>query len=133
MVNLLGVRDPEQWPVEVWDIGSVLAKRRALLYTEPIFSPEIMKYNHWLCQHADELTLDELLEIWAHSMWCVYLSYRDPDCDPELRRQTLLNLREQYNRYLKLPKRHQEKFWPTWRSIWDGHFLIEEGCWDGTT
>ena len=30
-MNLLRLRDPEQWPVEVWDIHSVIAKRRALL------------------------------------------------------------------------------------------------------
>ena len=130
VVILLRLRDPEQWPVEKWDVHSVIAKRRALFYTEPVWSDEILRYNHWLVRHADQLTLDELVEVWSHSMFLVYLSYRDPECDPAVRHRILLNLREQYNRYLELPARVQEKFWPTWKSLWDGQFLIEEGWCD---
>jgi len=63
MVIMLRLRDPEQWPVEVWDVHSVVAKRRSLFYTETVFSPEIKRYNKWLCERTDELTLYELLEV----------------------------------------------------------------------
>jgi hypothetical protein len=135
MVIMLRLRDPEQWPVEVWDVHSVVAKRRSLFYTETVFSPEIKRYNKWLCERTDELTLYELLEVWAHSMWLVYLCYTNPDCDPELRHETLLRLRGHFQEYLKLPERHQEKFWPLW-SFWYAKLvaeeLVEEGWWDGT-
>jgi hypothetical protein len=132
MVNILRIRDPEQWPVEVWDIGSVILKRRSLFYTEPIFSDEILKYNKWLWQHTDEMTIDEIVEVWAHEMFLVYLCYCDPKCDQALRHKVLLNLRKHYNHYLKQPAPVREKFCSTLRSIWDGRFLMEEGWWDGT-
>jgi hypothetical protein len=125
MVILLRLRDPEQWPVEVWDIHSVIAKRRALFYTEPVYSDEIVRYNRWLARHTDEMTLDELVEVWSHCMWLVYLCYTDPDCDQELRHQTLLNLRKHWQHYLTMSERLQEKFWPMW-SFWYGRFLVEE-------
>jgi hypothetical protein len=134
---ILRLRDPAQWPVEKWDVGSVIAKRRALFYTETVFSPEIWKYNEWLLtQREEKLTIDELIEIWAHSSWCFYVTYKDQDCDPELRHQMLLHLRESFNVYLKLPERIQEMLRPMF-SIWQGQFvgeeLVEEGWWDGTT
>jgi hypothetical protein len=99
MVNILRLRDPEQWPEEKWDIGSVIAKRRALFYTETVWSPEIWKYNKWLLtQREEKLTIDELIEIWSHAIFCVYLTYADPDCDPELRHRMLLNLKEDFNK-----------------------------------
>jgi hypothetical protein len=137
MPHILRLRDPEQWPVEVWDIHSVIAKRRALFYTEPIYSPEIMKYNKWLLspEHIDELTLSEIVEVWGHCMFLVYACYCDKDCDPEYRHQLLLQLRERFNEYLAMPERLQIKFWPMW-SIWYGRFVAEaleaEGWCNGT-
>jgi hypothetical protein len=136
-MNILRLRDPAQWPVEKWDIHSVIAKRRALFYTETVWSPEIWKYNKsLLTQRQEKLTIDELIEIWSHAIYCVYLTYSDPKCDLELRHQMLLNLKEDFNKYLTLPERIQEKFWPMW-SIWYGKFveeeLVEEGWWDGAT
>ena len=135
---MLYLRDPAQWPVEKWDIGSVIAKRRSLFYTEPIYSSEILEYNKWLLspEHVDELTLDEIVEVWAHCMFLVYVGYCDKDCDPEYRHQLLLNLKDRFNEYLAMPERLQQKFWPMW-SFWYGKFvaeeLVEEGWWDGTT
>jgi hypothetical protein len=134
----LYLRDPAQWPVEKWDIGSVILKRRSLFYTEPIYSPEIMQYNKWLLspEHVDELTLDEIVEVWAHCMFLVYVGYCDKDCDPKYRHQLLLNLKDRFNEYLAMPERLQQKFWPMW-SFWYGKFraeeLVEEGWWDGET
>ena len=124
MPYIVRLRDPEQWPVEVWDVHSVIAKRRALFYTEPIWADEILTYNHWLARHTDELTLDEIVEVWSHCMWLVYLCYTDPDCDPALRYQTLLKLREHFRHYVEMPERLQEKFWPMWAHFY-GRFLAE--------
>jgi hypothetical protein len=135
-MHMIRLRDPAQWPVEKWDIHSVVAKRRALLYTDPMYSPELLEYNKYLLspEHIDELTLNEIVEIWAHCMFLVYVCYCDPDCDPEYRYQLLLQLKDRFNEYLKLPERIQEKFRPMW-SIWYGKFvaeaLVDEGWWDG--
>jgi hypothetical protein len=108
-------------------LGHPLRHREApaLFYTETVFSEEIARYNKWLSQHTDEMTLYEMVEVWSHCMWLVYLCYTNPKCDPALRHQTLLKLRDHFHHYLELPERHQEKFWPMW-SFWYGRFLVEE-------
>jgi len=123
MPFILSCKDIDYYPQEEWDLGSVLAKRRALLYTEPL-SSKVMRCNKWLCERTDELTFSELIDIWSHSMWCVYCCYQDPECDRELQHEILLNLRKHFHEYLKLPERYQEKFWPMW-SFWYGRFLAE--------
>jgi hypothetical protein len=133
MVHILRLIDPAEWPEEKWDVGSVVLKRRALFYTETVFSPEIWKYNKWLLtQQEEKVPIDVLIEIWAHSMFCYWVTYNDKECDPERRHQMILNLKE----YLKLPERVQEMLWPMW-SFWHGTFvgeeLVAEGWWDGVT
>jgi len=93
-------------------------------HTEP-FSDEVFKYDKWLLSRTDELTLGELIELWSHAMWCAYVCYCDPDCDPAVRHQVLLNLRDHFRRYLTLPERLQLKLWPM-SAHWYGRFVAEE-------
>jgi hypothetical protein len=50
---VIRLRDIDYYPQEEWDIASVLAKRRWLIKTLPIQSPEITKIDDWLLKQPD--------------------------------------------------------------------------------
>jgi hypothetical protein len=50
---VIRLRDIDHYPQEQWDIGSVLAKRRWLIKSQPINSPEITKIDDWLMKQPD--------------------------------------------------------------------------------
>lgn len=126
---IIRLRDTDYWPQEEWDIGSVLGKRRWLIKTLPIQSPEITKLDDWLMKRPD-LHPDDLIDIWSRTMYCYWLAYRDPEVDQQTKHFILLALKEQFEEFCCLSEFDQERLWPNWAK-WRATFLIEEGMANG--
>ena len=125
MVSLIfRLRDPDYYPQDEWDIGSVLAKRRWLIKTLPIQSPEITKLDDWLMKQPD-LYPEDVIDIWSRTMYCFWLAYRDPEVDRQTKHFMLLMLKEQFEEFCQLSEFDQERLWPNW-ARWRATFLTEE-------
>jgi hypothetical protein len=118
------LRDIDQYPQEKWDIGSVLAKRRWLIKTQPINSPEITKIDVWLLKQPD-LYPDDIIDIWSRTMYCFFLAYRDPEIDQLTKHFILLALKEEFEEFCRLSEFDQERLWPNWAK-WRATFKVEE-------
>jgi hypothetical protein len=105
-------------------IGSVLAKRRWLIKTLPINSPEITKLDVWLLKQPD-LYPEDVLDIWSRTLYCFWLAYRDPDIDNLTKHFMLLALKEEFEDFCRMSEFDQERLWPIW-SRWRATFLFEE-------
>ena len=112
MVHILRLRDPDQWPVEKWDIASVYAKRRALMVEDPIHSSKITRLDLWLLDQPD-LPVDVAGQIWVRMMLASSIIY-EIEQDPEYKHQMLLVLREHFDEFRKLPEKWQERMRPYW-------------------
>ena len=123
------IRDIDRYPQEEWDIGSVLAKRRWLIKTLPINSPEITKLDVWLLKQPD-LYPEDVLDIWSRTLYCFWLAYRDPDIDNLTKHFILLALKEEFEEFCCLSEFDQERLWPNW-SRWRATFPFEEGIESG--
>jgi hypothetical protein len=112
MVHILRLRDTDYYPQEEWDIGSVLAKRRALMCDIPIISTDITELDVWLLRQPD-LPLEILGQIWMRTMLCLPIMYKQEN-DPEVRRSMLLSLRDSFEEFKLLPENWQEQMRPCW-------------------
>jgi hypothetical protein len=121
---VIRLRDIDHYPQEEWDIGSVLAKRRWLIKTLPINSPEITKLDVWLLKQPD-LYPEDVLDIWSRTLYCFWLAYRDPDIDNLTKHFILLALKEEFEDFCRLSEFDQERLWPNF-SRWRATFKVEE-------
>jgi hypothetical protein len=112
MPYILRLRNTDYYPQEEWDLGSVLAKRRALLCDIPIISSDITELDLWLLRQPD-LPLEILGQIWVLTMVCLPIMYKQEN-DPEVRRSMLLSLREGFEEFKLLPENWQEHMRPCW-------------------
>jgi hypothetical protein len=112
MVYIIRLRDTDYYPEEQWDIGSVLAKRRALLCDIPIISSDITELDLWLLRQPN-LPLEILVQIWMRTMLCLPIMYKQ-ETDPERRRSMLLSLRQSFEEFNLLPENWQEQMRPCW-------------------
>jgi hypothetical protein len=112
MVNILRCRDIDYYPQEEWDLGEVLAKRRALMCEEPIISSNITRLDVWLLNHPG-LTLEELGQIWVRAMLASSILYQ-LEKDPDQKHSMLLSLKEDFDEFRKLPEKWQENMRPYW-------------------
>src|SRR5262249_60489901 len=101
------IRDIDYYPQSEWDLGSVLAKRRALMCNEPIISSAITRLDLWLCDQP-ELTLQEIEDIWTRMMIVSSLMY-ELEKDSEQRHTILVAVREHFDEFKKLPEKWQER------------------------
>jgi hypothetical protein len=127
MAMIFRLRDVDHYPQEEWDIGSVLAKRRALMIEEPIISSKITRLDLWLLDQPD-LTLQEAGEIWTRTMIVSLMLYQ-LEKDRGQRRSILLSLREHFEEFKNLPEKWQENmrlFWLPWLNVLNG----EESEWE---
>lgn len=117
MVHILRLRDTDYYPEEEWDLGSVLAKRRALMCDIPIISTDITELDVWLLRQPN-LPLEVLGQIWVRTMVCLPIMYTQEN-DPETRRAMLLSLREHFEEFKLLPENWQEQMRPCWLPWFD--------------
>jgi hypothetical protein len=128
MVHILRLRDTDYYPEEEWDLGSVLAKRRALLCDTPIISTDITELDLWLLRQPN-LPIEILGMIWVRTMVCMPILYTQ-ETDPEVRRATLLSLRDHFEQFKLWPEKWQEQLRPCWLPWFDVLKREErlEGC-----
>ena len=85
-------------------IHKAFMKRQGLMWKRPVMDEEISKIDTWLLQH--KLPMDILISIWSRATFCEWLAYGDATA--EQKHLMLLNLRECYREFQKLPQRVQE-------------------------
>jgi hypothetical protein len=105
-----------------WGLQLVLKKRKALLHSVPIMSKELTEIDKWLATQSG-LPLKVLLDVWQRAMFCSWVFYGD--AHPELKHIMLLQLRDHYRDFQKLPPRLQTRMWPMWERFRQ-EFLDEE-------
>jgi hypothetical protein len=103
-------------------IHEAFLKRQDLMWKRPIMDEEITMIDMWLLQQ--KLPFDILIAIWSRASFCEWIAYGD--ANPEQKHRMLLNLRECYREFQKLPERWQEALWSIGYGRWHAEFADEE-------
>ncbi len=103
-------------------ITSEFLKRQDLMRKSPIMDERITRIDAWLLQQNPPL--DVLIAIWSRANYVEGVLYGDASA--EQKHLTLLNLRECYQAFQKLPQRWQEALWPIAFGKWHAEFIDEE-------
>jgi len=102
-------------------IHAAFLKRQDLMRKVPIMDERITRIDMWLLQQ--KLPLDILIAIYSRAQFCSWVFYGD--AHPELKHLMLLQLRDHYREFQKLPQRWQDALWPCWER-WHLELLDEE-------
>jgi hypothetical protein len=103
-------------------IHEAFLKRQDLMWKRPIMDEEITRIDLWLLQHKPPL--DILVAIWSRLSFCEWIAYGD--ANPEQKHRMLLNLRECYREFQKLPERWQEALWSIGYGRWHAELMEQE-------
>jgi hypothetical protein len=113
--------------IEDWELEGAIheqfLKRQDLMHKASIMDERITRIDAWLLQY--KLPMEMLIAIWSRATYVEWFSYNYHELSPEQKHLMLLNLRECFKEFEKLPQRWQEALWSGY-SRWHSTFLFEE-------
>jgi hypothetical protein len=126
IINLRTQAEDFSKRIEAWELEQIIhakfMKRQDLMHKVSIMDARITKIDMWLLQH--KLPLDILIAIWSRAAYCEWFIVHTTH--PEQRHRTLLNLRESYREFQRLPPRWQEALFSIGYGPWQAEFAEEE-------